>query len=273
MVALIKSNTLSYFPKRIGLLQLAATVWLSLTTVKGAFLAADVKRSVQSTIKTDTLAAEAFQPRISKQATKLNAVVVRTEQQSPLTHADLIWRLCPPENFSLLEKTRWRLEAKLARIATSTDQQRIWFPPYARQITIGRFGITVQSGPPVAELVETIHDLFHNDDCQTANNATTTTTAAAIIYMVVDESYRSRHVGSLALQVMDAIHCAQGCAFTVLVADDNGSGKLVTWYQQQGFKLAPKLQTVFGSPNQQFGITMIRPTSECVNSNTRLEWW
>ena len=67
-------------------------------------------------------------------------------------------------------------------------------------------------------------------------------------------------IGELALQVISAIHTVAGCDFTLLVADDNGSGKLVEWYERNGFSRAPKLQDMMGSPGGKFGITMIAPT-------------
>ena len=66
-----------------------------------------------------------------------------------------------------------------------------------------------------------------------------TATIAAIIYMFVEPEYRKLGVGSLALEVISAIHSIQAVDFTVLVADDNGSGGLVKWYESNGFSKAP----------------------------------
>jgi GNAT superfamily N-acetyltransferase len=96
---------------------------------------------------------------------------------------------------------------------------------------------------------------------------------AAIIYMFVEESFRSRNVGTLALDVILTIHSLQGCDFTLLVADDNGSGKLVKWYEQHGFSQAPLLQDMLGSPGGKYGITMIAPTRNEVDPLCRIEWW
>jgi hypothetical protein len=58
------------------------------------------------------------------------------------------------------------------------------------------------------------------------------------------------------------------------VADDKRKGKLVHWYQKQGFFVAPKLQELFGSPNQMYGVTMIGKTNpEELPSDCRIEWW
>ena len=93
--------------------------------------------------------------------------------------------------------------------------------------------------------------------------------------MFVEPDYRSRNVGSLALEVVSAIHYVQAVDFTVLVADDNGSGGLVRWYETHGFSQAPMLQNILGSPDKQNGIAMISPVQikedffeQCV-----IKWW
>ena len=50
--------------------------------------------------------------------------------------------------------------------------------------------------------------------------------------MFVEPDYRSRDVGALALEVISAIQYVQAIDFTILVADDNGSGGLVRWYEE-----------------------------------------
>ena len=98
---------------------------------------------------------------------------------------------------------------------------------------------------------------------------------AAIIYMFVEKDYRSRNVGALALDVISAIQYVQAVDFTVLVADDNGSGGLVRWYEEHGYSRAPLLQKLLGSPNEQNGVAMISPVKvnksffdKCV-----IKWW
>lgn len=98
---------------------------------------------------------------------------------------------------------------------------------------------------------------------------------AAIIYMFVEPDYRSRNVGGLALEVISAIQYIQAVDFTVLVADDNGSGGLVRWYEERGYARAPLLQSTLGSPDEQNGIAMISPVKikegffdQCV-----VKWW
>lgn len=98
---------------------------------------------------------------------------------------------------------------------------------------------------------------------------------AAIIYMFVEPAYRNCQVGSLALDVISAIQYVQAVDFTILVADDNGSGGLVRWYEEHGYARAPLLQNMLGSPNEVNGIAMISPVTikpgffdQCV-----IKWW
>ena len=98
---------------------------------------------------------------------------------------------------------------------------------------------------------------------------------AAIIYMYVEPDYRNRNVGSRALEVISAIQSVQAVDFTILVADDNGSGGLVRWYEDHGYSRAPLLQNMLGSPNKENGVAMIAPVTiekgffeKCV-----VKWW
>ena len=93
--------------------------------------------------------------------------------------------------------------------------------------------------------------------------------------MYVEPEYREMNVGTLGLEAIKHIHEQQGMDFTVLVADDDGSGKLVKWYQDHGFSTAPALQTMLGSPDGQYGITMITPTGQDQNRLTdcTIQWW
>jgi hypothetical protein len=203
------------------------------------------------------------------------------------THADIVWKIRPPPNTRRVRKIFTRLAANLIRldsIIKRVDPPVLLCPKggqcvleaYARVkkdnskrtklVKIGRFGITTENGPPVLSIQETVQDLYGLDP-----NVMVRT--AAIIYMFVEPEYRHREVGTLALQVITLMHSIQGCDFTVLVADDNGSGKLVEWYQQHGYMLAPKLQDVFGSPNQKYGITMIAPTQSVLPKDCFIQWW
>lgn len=93
--------------------------------------------------------------------------------------------------------------------------------------------------------------------------------------MFVEPEYRKLGIGSLALEVISAIHSVQAVDFTVLVADDNGSGGLVRWYESNSFSKAPLMQEVLGSPGGQFGTSMIRPVSmrEGFFEECHVKWW
>ncbi len=93
--------------------------------------------------------------------------------------------------------------------------------------------------------------------------------------MFVEPDYRNRDVGSLALEVISAIHYVQAVDFTVLVADDNGSGRLVSWYEKHGYSQAPMLQNILGSPDKQNGIAMISPVhiKEEFFERCAIKWW
>jgi ribosomal protein S18 acetylase RimI-like enzyme len=132
---------------------------------------------------------------------------------------------------------------------------------------IGRFGITTLRGPPAPIIDETVQELFD------INLLGKSVGSAAIIYMFVEPSYRQRGVGELALEVISVIHALQDCDFTLLVADDDGSGKLVRWYERYGFQRASKLQDFLGSPNQKYGVTMVAPTNNSISPSCRLQWW
>lgn len=98
---------------------------------------------------------------------------------------------------------------------------------------------------------------------------------AAIIYMFVEIDYRSRNVGALALNAISAIQYVQAVDFTILVADDNGAGGLVRWYEEHGYSRAPLLQTLLGSPNEENGVAMISPVKvdRGFFDQIVIKWW
>jgi hypothetical protein len=220
--------------------------------------------------------------------THTNATAASTAIARAFTHADIVWKIRPPSKTSLVRKMFMRTAANLIRLDCKlkrVDPPVLLCPvggqavleAYARVVKksfwrktklvkIGRFGITTESGPPCPAIQETVHDLYELDP-----NVMVRT--AAIIYMFVEPDFRHRQMGTLALQVIPLLHAIQACDFTVLVADDDGSGKLVEWYQQHGYSLAPKLQDVFGSPDQKYGITMIAPTQSLVPQDCVIQWW
>lgn len=132
---------------------------------------------------------------------------------------------------------------------------------------IGRFGLTTIRGPPARCIDESVEQIY-GIDLQGRH-----VSSAAITFMCVEPQFRKRNVGTLALDVISTIHSIQGCDFTLLVADDDGSGNLVSWYENHGFSQAPLLQDLFGSPGKQFGVAMIKPTNNEIDVACRIKWW
>mmetsp|Transcript_20250 Transcript_20250/g.58098 ORF Transcript_20250/g.58098 Transcript_20250/m.58098 type:complete len:277 (-) Transcript_20250:267-1097(-) len=191
---------------------------------------------------------------------------------APFGHSDITWKLRPPKETPLRKRLAVRGASALIKadcflrrrdpppvLCPKGGQailQAYYRPPGSlRRKQIARFGITTVRGPPAPPIEETVTDVYGNTQFPLGGIG-----SAAIIYMFVEEEYRKRGIGELALQVISAIHTVAGCDFTLLVADDNGSGKLVEWYERNGFSRAPKLQDMMGSPGGKFGITMIAPT-------------
>jgi len=190
---------------------------------------------------------------------------------SPLTHANIVWKIRPAPDYPLWQNLYWRISANLLHIiqkdtilACPAGGQAV-LEAYLDDKKIGRFGITTEAGPSVPPIQETVSDIYRIN--------ASIVSAAAIIYMFVEPEYRQRDLGKMALEVIAFVHAYQGCEFTVLVANDNGSGKLVEWYERHGFRQAPKLQDFFGSPNQQYGVTMIAPTNATRPTDCTIQWW
>ena len=180
-------------------------------------------------------------------------------QETDFTHEDIEWilRCCMPESPTTAE-ARIRYPVPFIEHPIPRDGKvtlEAWIQQGEDRVKVGRFGLTVTAGPPHPALFETIQNL------QTNNPDLEYGTAAAIIYMFVEEDYRKRGLGTLALQVISWIHAKIDCGYTLLVTDDNGSGKLVTWYEDHGFTKAPLLQELMGSPNGMYGLTMIAPAT------------
>lgn len=190
----------------------------------------------------------------------------------PFSHSDITWKLRPPKETPLLKRLAVRGASTLIKadcflrrrdpppvLCPKGGQailQAYHRPPGSlRKKQIARFGVTTVRGPSAPPIEETAADVYGITQLPLGGIG-----AAAIIYMFVEEEYRKRAIGELALQVISAIHTVAGCDFTLLVADDNGSGKLVQWYERNGFSRAPKLQDMMGSPGGKFGTTMIAPT-------------
>jgi hypothetical protein len=199
------------------------------------------------------------------------------------SHADILWKVRPPPDTPRLQKLWLRFAANLIRLECKVKRQE---PPlvltprtgqavleaYCRPsdskkyVKIGRFGFTTERGPPANPIQESVQDIY-------SLSMNTMVGAAAIIYMFVEPEYRKKELGTLALQVISLIHAIQGCDFTILVVDDNGSGKLIDWYEQKGYSKAPKLQNMLGSPNAINGITMMAPTNRILPQDCHIQWW
>jgi len=199
-----------------------------------------------------------------------------------LTHEDIVWKLRPPAGTSLLKRIWMRFAANMIRLDCLIFRKE---PPTVlcpkggqalleahtrnsnnKLVKVGRFGFTTERGKPAQQIQDTAHDIYG-----IPNNIILG--VAAIIYMYVEPKYRKRDIGKLALEVIGCVHSKQGCDFTVLVVDDDGSGKLVDWYTKNVFTKAPKLQHIMGSPNEIHGVTMIAPTNSQIHKDCRIKWW
>ena len=201
----------------------------------------------------------------------------KRDKEQALGHEDIVWKLRPPPETSRLERLKLRFAANLIRldcfikreappVALCPKGGQALLEAYYQNEKIARFGFSTERGPPAPPIQETVFDLYKI-------SPNTMVGVAAIIYMFVEPKYRKRDVGSLALQVISLIHGIQGCDFTVLVVDDNGSGKLNDWYEKNGFSKAPKLQAILGSPDAVNGITMIAPTNRILPNGCHIQWW
>ena len=131
---------------------------------------------------------------------------------------------------------------------------------------IAKFGFTTEAGAPIPPIQDTVRDLY-------GRNPDILVRTGAVIYMFVEPQYRKRDVGTLGLEVISLVQACQNLDFCVLVANDKGSGRLISWYERHNFQRAPKLQDAFGSPNAVFGVTMIAPTKKQVPDNCTIQWW
>ena len=199
---------------------------------------------------------------------------------SALTHKDIVWKLRPPAGTGRRKRLWLRFAANVIRLDCMIFRKQLptSLCPKGNQalleahthdekgklVKIGRFGFTTERGAPTQQIQETVSDLYGIN--QQAS-------VGAIIYMFVEPEYRARNVGTLALEVIRCIHAIQNIDFTVLVVDDNGSGKLNDWYLKRGYLKAPKLQNMLGSPDAVHGISMITPTNLALDEDCRIKWW
>lgn len=196
------------------------------------------------------------------------------------SHEDIVWKLRPAHGTKWWKQVSIRFASNALRIDSKlkgVDPPFCLCPKGGQAVLeahlpkkrgkIGKFGISTQRGPPAPEIDESVQELF-GIELKGANVA-----SAALIYMFVEPEYRKKGIGELALEVVSTIHAIQGCDVTLLVADDDGSGKLVEWYEQHGFKKAPKVQDLLGSPNGKYGVTMIAGANQLISPACKLKWW
>jgi GNAT superfamily N-acetyltransferase len=196
------------------------------------------------------------------------------------THDDIEWVLSPPPDTPFFEKVKLKAAASAIRAELLLMDQPV--PPilcpkggqaelegFKDGKQIAKFGFTTSRGPSAPPIDETIEDLYGVSSSIFGKGI------GAIIYMFVEPEYRGLGIGSLALEAIAAVQTVQNCDYTVLVADDDGTGKLIKWYEDSGYEQAPKLQDSFGSPDGKFGLTMIRPTSvrSDIFARCQIKWW
>jgi GNAT superfamily N-acetyltransferase len=212
---------------------------------------------------------------------KYDDETITTNFSGKYGHKDILWKIRPPPEMSRRKRLWLRFAANVIRLDCMIKRQEpplvllpktpqavleAHVPEGKRYKKIGRFGFTTQRGPPAPPIQETVSDIYN-----ISPNIMVGT--AAIIYMFIEPEYRKRELGTLALQVISLIHAIQDCDFTILVVDDNGSGKLIEWYEKKGFTKAPKLQDMLGSPDAVHGVTMIAPTNRILPNGCHIQWW
>jgi len=226
--------------------------------------------------------------RIFSEVTNNNAGSATTDESEPnsWTHEQIQWKIRPPPETSFFRKLALKAAANGIRLdckLKGQDPPPVLCPKGGQAVLeayqkgsglkgkkMARFGITTLRGPSSPEIDETIREAYGIVNLPFGGVG-----IAAIIYMFVEPEFRKGGLGELALEAIAAIHTVQGCDFTVLVADDNGSGKLVEWYEKNGYVRAPKLQTIMGSPNGEYGVTMIAPTAVSADffQKCQIKWW
>mmetsp|Transcript_14198 Transcript_14198/g.21321 ORF Transcript_14198/g.21321 Transcript_14198/m.21321 type:complete len:262 (+) Transcript_14198:170-955(+) len=207
----------------------------------------------------------------------------QTEDESTRTqwtHDDINWVLSPPPDTPFFEKVKLKAAATAIRTELLLKDEPV--PPilcpkggkaelegFRDGKKIAKFGFTTSRGPSAPPIDETIEELYG------VSSSIFGKSIGAIIYMFVEPEYRGLGIGSLALEAIAAIQTVQGVDYTVLVADDDGTGKLIKWYEDSGYMQAPKLQDLFGSSGGEFGRTLIRPTSvrSDIFAVCQIKWW
>lgn len=223
--------------------------------------------------------------RVAASVDRSDGASAAATSQSPqaLTHGDVIWKLRPPPEYPRWRRIWLRLACNVLRLEFLIRGRRlptVLCPRGGRALLecyikqngrrraerIAKIGFTTEAGAPIPPIQDTVRDLY-------GRNPDILVRTGAIIYMYVEPQYRKRNVGSLGLEVVSLVQACQNLDFCVLVANDKGSGRLVSWYESHNFQRAPKLQDAFGSPNAVFGVTMIAPTRKQMPENCTLQWW
>ena len=205
---------------------------------------------------------------------------ISSSSKNDLTHKDIVWKLRPPEGTGRRRRLWLKFAANVIRLDCLLFRKTLptalcpkggqavleahTHDSTGKLVKVGRFGFTTERGAPAEPIQETVDDLY---------GVKNLVGVGAIIYMVVEPEYRKRNIGTMALDVIGCIHAIQGIDFTVLVVDDNGSGKLNSWYEKNGYSRAPKLQNILGSPDAIHGISMIAPTVLALDEDCRINWW
>lgn len=201
---------------------------------------------------------------------------------------DLEWKLQLPENTSWSDRIQYRAKrwwdtiahrnnppiqttTRLVTPRTSGNGQIVlegYLPSQldSKRKPVIRMGFTTQAGPSLPLHPTTLERLklfssnnkSENDNYYDENNTNIQT--MALIFLWIDPQYRGLQWGIQAMRIVRYIHYTLGAQCTVIVANDKGSGRLVPWYEQQGFVQALELQECLGSPNQIYGTAMVGRT-------------
>mmetsp|Transcript_33639 Transcript_33639/g.51585 ORF Transcript_33639/g.51585 Transcript_33639/m.51585 type:complete len:268 (-) Transcript_33639:88-891(-) len=210
----------------------------------------------------------------------------KNKQQDETTATATTWRLAlAPETSNTFDRMVADMECKMAGSAdvihipkqaltkqgalvvlqvfdsTTANKQQ--------QMPIAKFGISLQSGPPNPNVQDAVEQVFAHDKNNNHHDHHDVR-VAAIVYMFVEESHRKQGIGRMALRYIEALHAIQDIQYTLLVADDDGSGKLIAWYERYGFSCTPSLQEMVGSPKGEYGTAMMTPVS--ISKEDAYEW-
>lgn len=208
--------------------------------------------------------------RFSRRPTRIAIALQTTETSSSplLSFEQLQWKLNFPENTKWWERIQYKAKRVLETVDPASQTTRIVSPRSsgntqmiveaylptqpASTNPIIRMGMTTQAGASLP-LNQTTREKLN---LSKINEAST----MALIFLWIDPQYRGLQWGIEAMRIVRYIHFSLGAECTVIVANDKDSGRLVSWYEQQGFVQALELQECLGSPNQIYGTAMVGRT-------------